>query len=117
MVLRFFFVLDDLAVEFVDHIVNRRIHILLHIFGIELGTADLYRRFRFLLQLLNGQNDMHINDVVEMALDFADFLFDISFQRLGNFYVMACDTNLHGILLFLKIILPERLNMPFPLAG
>ncbi len=96
MALIFFFIFDDLSVELINHEVDRGIHVFLNILGIQFRAADLHSGFSFLFEFLDSQNDMNIHHIIEMTFDFADFFLDIGFQRLGDFYVMACDTNLHG---------------------
>lgn len=74
VVLQFGFVLDDLTIKFVDQCVDGCIEVHANTFNmdvlaaqaqIDLGFLSLF----FLGELINGQDDRDINDMIEMAFD------------------------------------------------
>lgn len=69
VIAEFFFVLFDLAIEFVSQPVDRSIHVTFHGVRIELATTHIYGGLRFVLKFFNCEDAMNIGNVVKMPSD------------------------------------------------
>src|SRR5688500_695098 len=66
---RLFLVLDDLAVELVYESVDRGVHVVRGGLAENVAAAHVHRGFDLLLQLLDGHDHVHIDDVMEVVGD------------------------------------------------
>jgi hypothetical protein len=97
-----FFALLHEPIEFVGQYIDSGIHIRLHREGMDSFATNFQMGFGFLLQFLDGQYAMDVDDMVKMARDAFHFLLDVGAERIGNFYMMTRNENLHiGLLLLL----------------
>src|SRR3990172_7735368 len=67
MVDGFLLVLENLSIELVYQEINGRIHVGVHAFDVNVLAAHVHVGLDFLVELVYGQNDVDVDDVVEMA--------------------------------------------------
>lgn len=106
------FVFDQLTVEFVDQQVDGRVHVLMFRIGYDLATGDAQGSFDLLLQFLDLHDHLNIGDLVEMALQTAQFLADIVAQGVGHIQLMATDVDLHTAFSLLPVCKWQVSNLP-----
>jgi hypothetical protein len=100
--LGFLLVPQNLPIQFIDQSVDRGIQITVRFSGMDFRTIHLHRGLCFLRQFLDRQNHMNVDHVLEMPFDFLEFLGDVVPQSVGQFDVMARDTDLHGCFPYLS---------------
>jgi hypothetical protein len=68
-------------------------------------AAHVQRGFGLLSEFLYGKNAVHVDDVVEMAGDPLELLFDVTAHGRGDFDMVTGKRQLHGASPFLAYLL------------
>src|SRR6185295_4554741 len=100
-----FLVLEHAAVELVGQQVDGGVHVFLGGVGMDRIAAHVQRGFGLLSELFNGKYAVHVDDVVEMAGDTLELLFDVAAHRRGDFDMMTGKRQLHDASPFLAYLL------------
>jgi hypothetical protein len=107
VVLHLGFVLDHLAIKFVDERIDGSVQVMGNALRMQVLAAYTQGNFGFLAlfffrEFINGQDDSDINDMIEMALDAFQFGLYIFADGWGQFEVMSTDCEIHTALLLVK---------------
>jgi len=97
-----FLVALHLAIDLVEHRVDRRIHVLFDGIGEHRGPAGFHRRLRLVAQLLDAEHDMDTNQLVEMTLDSLKLGFNVFAQCRRDIDMVSGQFDLHAELLMLE---------------
>src|SRR5215469_4552180 len=95
VIVAFFLVLLDAAIELVGQQVDGRVHVLLRRIRVDGAAAHVQGRLGLLSQLLHRQHTVNVDNVIEVPADALEFLFDITPQRWGDLDVVTGDVELH----------------------
>ena len=88
--------LDNLAIQFVYHAINRCIHIGVFRRSKHFCTTQMNGGFGFLIQFLYVKDHMHVGYVIKVSLQLTEFSINIITQRIGYLDVMTSQINLHS---------------------
>src|ERR1700722_14411208 len=100
MILQFGFVFDDLPIKFVDQRIDCGIQIDSNAFHMQILSSHMqidfcFLSFLFLWELINGQDDRYINDMIEVACNAFQLVLYIFANGWGQFEVMSTDGEIH----------------------
>ena len=70
------FVLDELAIQLVDHGINGRIHVFSCRISKEFAAGNVGSRFRHVFVLLHIKDNMDLSDLVVVTIELFKFLMD-----------------------------------------
>ena len=85
----FFFVFYDLAVQFVDELIDGGIHVVVSGIGKDLVAAQKQRGFCMVAHFFDSENNMSINNVIEVPFQtFKFFVYKVSYCR-SNVYMVT----------------------------
>ena len=84
-----FFVLSDSPLKFVHETIDRGVHVLFGVIGVDRTTIYTNSCFGFVPEFFDGQDTMDVRHEVKMTGCFLNFGLDIFSQRISNFDVMA----------------------------
>lgn len=87
-----FFVFDELAIKFVDKGINRGVHILCACVGKKFSAGNVRSRFGQVLDFFNAEDNVHLRNVVVVAINFPKFLVYIFVEGISEFDVLSRDT-------------------------
>src|SRR5712691_11779610 len=90
------FVLDDLAIEFVRHGVDRRVQIRIVALGDDVLAGDVTPDFRLSCEMVYAEDHADVDDVIEVAPDPGEFTRDVTPDRRRNRHVMPADDEIHA---------------------
>lgn len=85
----FFLVFANSTLEFVDETIDRGIHIFFNVIAVDGAAIDAGCCFRFMLQLLDGQDTFDVRHNVKVSGYLVYFCSDIGSQGLGYLDMMA----------------------------
>ena len=97
MIGQLFLVLAHPSLELVGQRVDRGVHVAFAGQGMNGLAADVQRRFGLVLQLLDGQHEMRVDDVIEVSHDAVEFLLHVAAHGCGDLDVMTGDAQLHEL--------------------
>jgi hypothetical protein len=94
------FVPSDLAVEFVNQVIDCRIQVLVRALGKHIVALDMDIAFSalpasFLFLLFNSQQDFYVDDLIKVPHDAIQLFGHVTAQGRGNFQMMAADCQIH----------------------
>src|SRR5258708_7472224 len=89
-------VAQHLAVELVGEEIDRRVQVLLDALAVQVLAAHVQRDFGFLALLVDGEDDVGVDDVVEMPADALDLGVHVAAQRRGHFDMMTAHIKVHS---------------------
>src|SRR4051794_29452779 len=92
-------VAQDLAVELVRKQIDRGVQVLLFALAMKILAAHMERHFGFLAQLVHGEDDVCVDDVVEMPADALQLRAHITANRRRHVQMMAAHVQVHPRLL------------------
>jgi hypothetical protein len=100
MILHTVFVPNNLAIQFVDQIVDGSIQVCMCALGKQVATFDMDVALGplpavFFLLLLYGKQHFDINHLIKMPVNPVQLGRDITAQSGGNFKVMTADRQVH----------------------
>jgi hypothetical protein len=100
VVLDALFVPSDLAIEFVDQVIDRRVQILVGALGKHIVAFDMDVAFSalpalFLFLLFDSEQDLYVDDLVKVPHDAIQLFGHVTAQGRGNFQMMAADCQIH----------------------
>src|SRR5882672_4753765 len=90
------FVLDDLAIEFVRHRVDRGVQIRVVALGDDVFAGDVTADFRLSCETVHGEDHADVDDVIEMAPDPGELILDVAAYRRCDRHVMPADDEIHA---------------------
>src|SRR5882672_10669055 len=90
------FVLDDLAIEFVRHRVDRGVQIRVVALGDDVFAGDVTADFRLSCETVHGEDHADVDDVIEMAPDSGELILDVAAYRRCDRHVMPADDEIHA---------------------
>src|SRR5258706_1313455 len=82
-------VFEDLAVELVGQAVDGSVHVRVNAFDVDILAANVHVCLDLVVQFVDGQDDIDVYDVVEVAGDAVDFIDDVGPDGGGDFQMMA----------------------------
>ena len=88
-------VLLNLTVELVSQIVDGCVQIGISALDKNILTGNMQRDFGLLVQLLDAQNNVHVDYVIEMARDLLQLLANIVANGGADFQMMTTDLQIH----------------------
>src|SRR5262245_46696465 len=94
-----FLVLDDLAVELVHQIVDRRVHVGVAALAEDVAAGHIDLRLDLLLELADGQNHVDVDDVVEVARDTLELRDHVLADGGGDVQLVSGQLQIHRHLL------------------
>jgi hypothetical protein len=75
--------------NFVHHPIDRCVHVLFGVIGVDRNTIYMDRCFGFVAEFFDGQNTLDVRHEVKVTGGFVDFGFDVFSKRISNFDVVA----------------------------
>jgi len=85
----FFFVFSYSSFAFVAHSVDRCLHFLFCVIGVDRTSIYVDSWFCFVPEFFDGQNTLDVRHEVKVTGSFIYFRFDIFSKRISDFNVMA----------------------------
>jgi hypothetical protein len=85
----FLFVLANSSFEFVYETIDCGVHIFFDVIAVDGAAVDTRGCFRFVLQLLDGQNTLDVRHDVKVSANLVYLGADIGSQGFSNFDMMA----------------------------
>ncbi len=82
---------SGLAIQLVNQLVDRHVHVVSDGLGVEVFAAGVECCLRLMSNLLDGEDDLGVDQMIKMPLDARQFLRDEVAQRIGQVDVMAGD--------------------------
>jgi hypothetical protein len=80
----FLFVLDQLSVKFVGECVDGSVEVFMLCIRKQLSSRNMYGRFGFLGEFIDGLDDRCAGDLFVMSFQFGKFVGDIVSDRVGD---------------------------------
>jgi len=90
------FILDDLAVELVRQIIDRDVEIRMLALDEYVLAGKVTGDFRFLSQVVPGEDHVDIDDVIKMPPDPGELALDVVTESGRDCHVMSADCEVHA---------------------
>jgi hypothetical protein len=96
MTAQHFLMLLHLTVQLVDQQIDGGIHVAIFAIGKQFPAIDVELGFGFLTQFFDAEDDMDVVDMVEMTIEFFEFVVDEAAQGVSDLDMMAGQVDLHS---------------------